>query len=128
MSYTPSPIRFIPGINPEPDETKQNTRRIVDGNHVRFFRDGAEKFGGHLKEPVSTTPSGYTRTLFSYIKSNKKWQIIGTHSKLYAKLGSTVTNITPLKTAATTTLGTDPVRTRYDDIQTNPLELSLIHI
>lgn len=122
MSYTPSPIRFIPGINPEPDETKQNTRRIVDGNHVRFFRDGAEKFGGHLKEPVSTTPSGYTRTLFSYIKSNKKWQIIGTHSKLYAKLGSTVTNITPLKTAATTTLGTDPVRTRYDDIQTNPLE------
>ena len=96
-----APLKFKSGINPEPDETKQNTRHIIAGNNIRFYRGGVQKIGGNAKEQVNQTASGYTRSLFSLEIGNNKWQIIGTHSKLYAKLGATVTNITPLQTTST---------------------------
>jgi hypothetical protein len=114
-------ITFVPGINPEPDETKQNTRHIIDGNNIRFRRGGVEKIGGHALEAVSTTPSGCIRSVFSFENANKKWSIIATDTKLYAKLGGTVTNITPLKTT-TIALANNPLSSRYDDAQLAPLE------
>lgn len=125
MAYTPSRIKFIPGINPEPDSTNQNTLHIIDGDNIRFYQASVEKLGGHVKEPLSvldlqganlgSTLSGCGRALRSYSKDNKKWQIEGTHTKLYAKLGGDVWNITPLKTTATATLGADPLDTTDTD-------------
>lgn len=110
MSYSASPIKFIPGVNPEPDETKQNTRHIIDGDNIRFYRGGVQKIGGHATELVDTTIQGCPRSMFSFTDSTQKtWLVIGTHLKLYAKNGSAVTNITPLETVAAATLGTDPL-------------------
>lgn len=118
-NYKPYPLRFRSGINPTPDSTQQDTVRIVDGNNVRF-RDGkAEKIGGHthatyelhdLNDNVLsvTELSGTPRTILAFEKDYNTWEIVGTSSHLYAKLGSTAYNITPLKTTATTTLATDP--------------------
>lgn len=110
---------FNPGINPEPDETKQNTRHIIDGNNIRFRRGGIEKTGGHSLEQVYPQTRGCARALFSFVNANKKWTIIGTSTGLYAKLGSSITNITPLKTSGTT-LGADPLTTGYDSFQSDP--------
>lgn len=113
--YKAAPIRFLPGINPSPDETKQGTAHIVDGNNIRFFRGRVEKIGGHAKESLDSLPDGCVRSLFSFERAGKKWQMIGTHTKLYAKLGSSITNITPLKTTAEATLGTNPLSVTSSD-------------
>lgn len=114
MSYQQSPIRFRPGINPEPDETNQNTINIIDGNHVRFRRGAVEKMGGHALKVLDSDLEGCPRSVISFEESDNKWQIIGTNEKLYAALGSTVYNITPLKTTKTATLGSDPLATEYN--------------
>lgn len=115
-------VKFQPGMEPEPDETNQKTRHIIDGNNIRFWRGGVEKIGGHVKEVLSfvdlegtslssiTAYDGVPRAVMSFAdSSNRAWTIIGTHKKLYAKFGSTVYNITPLVTTATATLGTNPL-------------------
>ncbi len=109
MSFSATPIRFIAGVNPEPDETKQNTRHIIDGDNIRFYRGGVQKIGGHATEVVDTTIQGCPRSVLSFTDANNNtWTVIGTHLKLYAKQGSAVTNITPLQTSGAT-LGTDPL-------------------
>lgn len=119
MSYQAPLISFIPGENPEPDETNQNTRHIIESDNVRFYQGGVEKAGGFSKDITNLPVYGTPRTVMSFEKDNKKWQLIGTNSKLYAKLGTTNYNITPLQTSGDT-LGTDPIATRYDNVQTNP--------
>ena len=123
-------VRFVPGINPSADETNQNTVHCIDGDNVRFRRSGvnewgAESVGGFTKQTLtfrdleandlSLTIDGCPRKHFSYINANKKWQIIGTHTKLYAKFGTDIYNITPLVTSATATLGADPLDTAASD-------------
>lgn len=110
MSYSVAPIQFLSGVNPEPDETNQNTRHIIDGDNIRFYRGGVQKIGGHAAEVVDTTIQGCPRSIFSFTDANDNtWTVIGTHLKLYAKQGSSVTNITPLNTVAAATLATDPL-------------------
>lgn len=110
MSHSAVLIRFVPGINPEPDETKQNTRHCVAGNNVRFHNGSVETMGGHLREVSDIAMEGAKRAYRSFERDGNLWQIIGTNSKLYAKLGGTVTNITPLKTTSTA-LVNNPVTT-----------------
>lgn len=101
-------LRFIPGVNEEPDETEQNTRRIIMGNNIRFFRGAVQKIGGHAESIVDTIIQGCPRAVFSFTDaSNNTWSVVGTHQKLYAKQGTTVYNITPLKTTSVA-LATDP--------------------
>lgn len=120
MSFTPLPVAFLPGVNPTPDETEQNTRHIIGGNNIRFYRGQVEKIGGHSKEQVmfydlqenslsQTDYAGVPRTILSFERDNKLWTIIATNEKLYAKLGSNAKNITPLQTTAEATLTSDPL-------------------
>lgn len=131
MSYQQIPLKFAPGINPEPDETEQNTAYIVEANNVRFRQGNIEKMGGWEKGVLNfvdlqggylsgvTNFVGCPRSAFSFEENDNQWEVIGTHSKLYAKLGSTVYNITPLQSSGDT-LGSNPIATRYDDIQVTP--------
>lgn len=113
--YAQSPMRFAPGINPEADDTEQNTINIIEGDNIRFHRGQVEKIGGHKSFVLDTSLSGCPRSILSFEESNNKWQIVGTHTKLYAILAGTVYNITPLQTSAAATLGTDPIRSLYDN-------------
>lgn len=112
MSTKPVAVRFVPGINPEPDETNQNTRQCIDGNNIRFYRGSAQTMGGSAAEILTgATISGKPRGVFSFARGTSKWTIIATHSKLYARLGAYVTNITPLQASATATLANNPLTT-----------------
>jgi hypothetical protein len=117
--YIQRNIRFKAGMNPTPDSTEQNTVHIIDGNNVRFASQNVEKVGGWVSASLDfkdiqnntlsiTQLSGTPRSIITFEKSNNTWEVIGTSSHLYAKLGSSVYNITPLKTTSTT-LATDPL-------------------
>lgn len=116
MSYSIAPISFLSGVNQDPDETNQNTRHIIDGDNIRFYRGGVQKIGGHASEVVDTAIQGCPRSMLSFTDANDNtWTVIGTHLKLYAKQGSSVTNITPLNTVAAATLGADPLALESGD-------------
>lgn len=132
MNYVQSPLKFVPGINPIPDETEQNTIYFVDGDNVRFVKGMPESIGGHRKlnfqvsrkydsalAAISTQLDGCPRNIHTYEASGSQYTMVGTHKKLYAIKGSVAHNITPLQTSGTT-LGTNPITTRYDNVQTNP--------
>lgn len=109
MSYKSIPIKFKPTLNPEPDETNQNTVGIIDANNIRFFRGGIEKIGGHAKLALNAAINGVPRAVLTFSNNKKLWTVTGTHTKLYARNGGFLYNITPLKTTAAATLGTDPL-------------------
>lgn len=115
----PRRITFAPGINPAEDETNQNTVHLIAGNNVRFYRGGVEKIGGNKKEPSDDAMAGTPRAVLSFENAGVKWTLTGTNSKLYARTGATDYNITPLLTSSDT-LGTNPITSRYDNVQTNP--------
>jgi hypothetical protein len=110
MSYIQAILAIKSGVEPEPDSTEQGTVYCIDANNIRFYRDKAETMGGSRKEVLDKDFAGAARSAQSFSVGGKNWQIVGTNSKLYAKLGSSVTNITPLKTTSTA-LVADPIAT-----------------
>lgn len=109
MSYRAVPISFVPSFSPSTDETNQNTVGIIDGNNIRFYRGGIEKMGGWNSTSLDADILGAPRAILTFERDNKTWTVVGTHSKLYARRGSAVYNITPLNATASATLGTDPL-------------------
>jgi hypothetical protein len=109
MSYRAAPIRFIPTLNPDTDETNQNTVGIINGNNIRFFRGGIEKIGGWNSTVLDADINGVPRAVLTFERENKTWTVIGTHTKLYVRRGGNLYNITPLKTTAEDTLAADPL-------------------
>jgi hypothetical protein len=109
MSYKAAPIRFAPTLNPDSDETNQNTVGIIDAQNIRFFRGGIEKMGGWSNILLNKSINGKPRSILTFERSNKIWTIIGTHTKLYARRAGQLYNITPLVTVATATLGSNPL-------------------
>jgi hypothetical protein len=126
MSYIQVPVTLKAGIEPEPDSTEQGTVYCIDGNNIRFFRGKAETMGGSRKEVLDNDFDGVARSAKSFNADGKNWQIIGTNSKLYAKLGSSVTNITPLKTT-NTALAADPVATNTATNASGRTTLTITH-
>ena len=80
--------------------------RWKSGNKVRFWQGLPQKIGGWAKSG-STTFLGKARGVVDW-QSLAVQKIIGlgTHLKLYVKIGSTYSDITPLRESGT--LGTDP--------------------
>ena len=109
-----SPIRFQSGINPEPDDTNQNTVQCIDGNNIRFWRKAIQTIGGSALLQLSNVLDGMPRLVFCFARGSERWIIVGTHSRLYAVKGHQVYNITPLKTTGTA-LGTNPISTSDGD-------------
>lgn len=106
-------VAIPPGVTKIPDGTTLDALNWTDADGVRFV-------GGKLRELDDygsiallndAAVDGKCRWLFNYFlkAGNKRYTLIGTHKKLYALLGGVLTNITPLVTTATATLGTDPL-------------------
>lgn len=111
-AYKYAPISPQPGVNPIPDNTNANTPYWTYTDKVRFYDGMLRKLGGWQQlNTTGASISGVCRRIFSYTYQNKIKYLIATHSYLYELVQGVVTNITPLNTAKTLTLGANPITT-----------------
>ncbi|CAB4164578.1 hypothetical protein UFOVP826_53 [uncultured Caudovirales phage] len=110
-------ITLTAGVEPSTDETPWATEHYIDTLGVRFRNNKPEKSGGFLKQSFDNgnTIAGVPRAIYSQIINGKAYTLYGTHSRLYAVVGSGLINITPFGTSSvavganlTTTYGTLP--------------------
>jgi len=105
------PIKIPPGINTEvPSLTSEPAWRSC--NKIRFKNGQPEKIGGWAQNSAGLNSlTGVARSVHTW-RTNAGLIItaIGTHEKLHLYAEETVTDITPLRTAAVA-LGTDPFNT-----------------
>lgn len=103
-------IKVVPGTHPTPDSTALNTVHYTLTDKVYFRGQDLRKLPGWVGITDTGTPyKGASRTIYSYFDGDTNIYIIGTHSGLYARIGSAEYNITPLKTVAAITLPNDPL-------------------
>lgn len=124
MTNTVSKLRTIDvlaGVEPSTDETPWGTQHYIDTLGIRFRNNKPEKSGGFLQQSydLGNTVSGVPRTLYSQIINGKAYTLIGTHTRLYAVVGSGLTNITPVKLTSET-LGAN-LTTDYVTLANNPI-------
>lgn len=117
------PIIITPGVQPSTDKTALATEHYTQADKIRFRFGFPQKIGGWVSVlfNYSNTIVGIARTLFSAILTTTISTLIGTNSKLYLLINSTLINITPLVTSTTTianslandygTLGSNPIAT-----------------
>jgi hypothetical protein len=87
---------FQPGINKE-GTNYSNEGGWFDADKVRFRKGRPERIGGWEKN-TSSSFLGTCRKIHNYsdVQSNN-YTILGTHLKLYAKQGTAINDITPLR-------------------------------
>jgi len=111
------PIIAAPGICKSLSDygAAKNTQlsgRYTDGNHIRFVAGSAEKIGGWVSISGITGLIGIPRAAKSWRDQNAMPRLaIGTETHLYAWDGATLSDITPLRTIASGTLGNNPFTT-----------------
>lgn len=118
-------IDIVPGVMPYTDATASDIPCWAASLHVRFdpTTGRLRKLGGWMGNnfDYGATINGTTRTIYSAVINQKTYTIIGTNSYLYALIGSSLTNISPLQTTSIAaanslatnygTLGTDEIFT-----------------
>lgn len=114
-----TPIKYKPGTVKTMQHTDITSPAFSDTDHVRF--DENERLTNippYAETSLSDTMKGRCRAIYAQriTGSNEgDYYLFGTHNYLYARLGDTTYNITPLVTSATATLGTDPLDTVSGD-------------
>lgn len=115
------PMSITPGVQPSTDKTALATPHYTFADKIRFRFGYPQKIGGWdaVQFNNSATILGKARSLFSAVISTALNTVLGTHKRLYSILGSSLTNVTPLSTTATTianslasdyaTLGSNPI-------------------
>jgi len=110
-----SVIPIVPGVNPNEDSTALDTLYFTDANRIRFQNGKLRQIGGWQRFFSNNfqTITGAARTIYSYYTStNTPVTIIGTNTRLFAKVYSTLYNITPLQN--TSTLIPNSLTTEYN--------------
>lgn len=110
-----SVIPIVPGVNPKEDSTALDTLYFTDANRIRFQNGKLRQIGGWQRFFSNNfqTITGSARTIYSYYtRTNTPVTIIGTNTRLYAKVYSTLYNITPLQN--TSTLIPNSLTTEYN--------------
>lgn len=114
---------ILPGVMPATDATGFDIPCYADSYHVRFDPSTGRprKIGGWVSNifDYGAEVVGTMRTIYSATINQKVYTILGTESYLYSLIGSTLTNISPLKT--TTVSAPDSLSTHYDTLANNPL-------
>src|SRR5580704_1538447 len=95
------PIQILPGVQPSTDRTPFSTQHFTFADKIRFFQGVPQKIGGWVSVAFSygLTVLGLCRSIFSAIVGQQLYTLIGTNETLYALIGSSLTNITPLNTS-----------------------------
>lgn len=112
------PVKILPGTHPVPDSTQTSAIQFVSTSGVYSVGDKLASLPGWITG--NTDYTGAARSVFGFNNGTYDIELIGTHSKLFARINGVDTNVTPLETVAAATLGTDPITTRYDDVQVTP--------
>lgn len=131
-------VDIVPGVSPDTDATKSQTPHWTNSDKIRFVKGKPQKIGGWEKITMNGPPiTGCVRTIFSSFISQKLYTLLGADTGLYALLGSSLSNITPLDPSTIAipnslsthydTLGSDPVSTTIgsDEIIISDSEASL---
>ncbi len=116
-----APIYCKAGVQPSTDKTAFSTDHYTFSDKIRFVDGLPEKIGGWDLVTFSSgaIAQGAMRTVFSITVSGRVITVLGTNEKLYALIGSTLTNITPLQT--TTHAIANSLATDYDTLANNPI-------
>lgn len=114
------PISVIEGVEPSTDKPKATTRHYTFTKGIRFVDGLPEKIGGwrSIIFNNNNTIIGSARSIFSYSLSGFSYYNIGTNVRLYGLLGTSLTNITPVKT--TTVTAADSLDTFYGTLSADP--------
>ncbi len=114
------PIQTVAGVQPSTDETPWATKHYTDTLGIRFRGGKPEKIGGNqaLSFDNGNTIDGVPRSIFSQNINGKNYRLIGTHTRLYALIGSGLVNITPFKLTSVS-LGAN-LTTDYVTLGSNP--------
>lgn len=118
-------IQIQPGVNPSTDNTALITKNYVYSDKIRFHNGQPEKIGGNASINFGNGQQvlGVPRSVWSTILNGKVYTFIGTESRLYALIGSDLTNITPLLTSSTA--AADSLSTTYDTLGSNPIATTI---
>lgn len=114
------PIETLAGVNSLLDTTSMSTAHYIFADKIRFVGGKPQKIGGwqSLSFTLGNTINGVARSIFSSTLSGRIVTMIGTHTRLYALNGSTLTNVTPLVTVAIP--APNSLDTMYDTLANDP--------
>lgn len=123
MSTTESvhiPLQVTPGVCPSTDASGASTPHYVFADKVRFLRGKPQKIGGWQSQLLNgCSLQGKIRSIFSSANGGRVKTLLGSHSHLYALVGSTVQNVTPAKT--TSVAVANSLDTHYDTLGSDPI-------
>ena len=120
LNYDLQPITHLAGVQPAQDKTPVLTQHYTYADKIRFIDNTVRKIGGYTAVDFDycCNVDGTSRSLYSEIINGKYYSIIGTNTKLYSLVGSSLTNISPLLTTGTAIA--DSLDTHYDTLSSNP--------
>lgn len=115
------PLIITPGVQPSTDKTALATEHYTQADKIRFRFGFPQKIGGWISSQFNygNTITGLARSLFGIILTSTVSTLIGTNSKLYSLITSTLTNITPL--VASTTAIANSLATDFGTLANNPI-------
>lgn len=115
-----NPFDILPGVSGEPDTTELASPHFVYAEKVRFPNNVVRKLGGWVRYIFNSSNaiSGVPRSGYNIRIGSNIWTLIGTHTRLYALVGSELTNITPFKTTSVT--AANSLATYYKTLANNP--------
>lgn len=122
---TPVAIDITPGVQPATDKTAAKTPHYTFSQGIRFETGTPQKIGGNIQIIFNygVTILGTIRTIFTSIVNGQFYTILGTNKKLYAVLGSSLENITPLSSASIS--APSSLSTQYNTLSANPFSSTL---
>lgn len=116
-------LQIMPGVMPSTDATSSDIPCWASTYHVRFDSTTGRlrKIGGwsHQTFDYNVTVDGTIRTVYSATINQQVTTILGTNTSLYALLGSSLSNITPLD--ITPIDAPDSLATHYATLASNPI-------
>lgn len=117
----PRIIQCLPGVRPTTEGTALTTQHWIAAQGIRFFNGFPQKIGGFVSVlfNLGKTITGSARSIFSTIINGAVYTTIGTHTRLYSLIGSSLANITPLVTG--TTAAANSLATLYTTLANNPI-------
>lgn len=115
------PIDITPGVQPVTDMTAVATQHYIASDKIRDFNGKVEKIGGwgSILFDYDDTIDGTVRSLYTDFINGKYYTVIGSNEKVYALIGSRLTNITPFLT--TSVAAANSLETQYDTLANNPI-------
>lgn len=110
------------GVAASPDATAWQSKQYIYSDKVRFDEVGPMKIGGWQSTDFDYSKQilGCTRSLFGATINGRVYTLYGTHKRLYAQIGTAITNITPIDLTTSFAIGAN-LTTSYDTLANDPV-------